>query len=151
MSVLGAASPPYVELTGRVREAYLAALAAGMDEDALEKLSIAEALGAALPRALTEVDLGILAHRHAGYTLPEGYSQEMVAWVEWVRDRLGPLEAEAHALAAAREHGEPELDVRAAEFADNAALLQYSIAAIGDWERALRVWEALVGGGNVIL
>lgn len=151
MSVLGAASPPYVALTGRVREAYLAALAAGMDEDALEKLSIAEALGAALPRALTEVDLGILAHRQAGYTLTEGYAQEMVAWVEWVRDRLGPLEAEAHALAAAREHGEPDLETRADEFARNAALLQYSISAIGDWERALRVWEALVGGGNVIL
>jgi hypothetical protein len=151
MSALGAASPPYVDLTRGVREAYLAALAAGMDDDALEKLSIAEALGAALPRALTEVDLGILAHRHAGYTLTEGYAQEMVAWVEWVRDRLEPLELEGRELAAARERGEPDLDAREAEFVRNAALLQYSISAIGDWERALRVWEALVGGGNVIL
>lgn len=151
MSVLGAASPPYVALTRSVREAYVAALTAGMDDDALEKLSIAEALGAALPRALTEVDLGILAHRHAGYALTEGYAQEMVAWVEWVRDRLEPLEAEGRELAAARERGEPDLATREAEFVRNAAVLQYSISAIGDWERALRVWETLVGGGNVIL
>ena len=38
-------------------------------------------------------------------------------------------------LAAARERGEPDVDAREAEFVRNAVLLQYSISAIGDWDR----------------
>lgn len=151
VSALGAASPAYVGLATNVRAAYVAALAAAMDDDALEKLSVAEALGAALPRALTEVDLGILAHRHAGYALTEGYAEEMVAWVEWIRGRLDALEAEGREIAAARARGDADLADREAAFADSGHLLQYSIAAVADWERALRGWEALVGGANVIV
>ena len=66
----------------------------------------------------------------------------MVAWVLWIRGRLDPLEAEARALAAARERGDADLAVRQAAFQAKAQLLQDSIAGAGEWDRALRAYEA---------
>ncbi|HPT49677.1 MAG TPA: DUF4157 domain-containing protein [Accumulibacter sp.] len=145
-SDLGAAQPAYVALAERVRGHWLAALRAALTDDALEKLSVAEASATALPRALTEVDLGILEKRPQ----TEGSSGEMVAWVRWIRDRLNVFETEARALATAREQGEANLTDRQSAFEKESRLLQDSIAAVGEWERALRAYEALALGGSLI-
>jgi hypothetical protein len=145
-SDLGAAQPGYVALAERVRGHWLAAFRAAMDDDSLDKLSVAEASATALPHALTEIDLTMLAKRPQ----TEGSSGELVAWVLWIRGRLDPLEAEARALAAARERGDADLAVRQAGFQAKAQLLQDSIAGAGEWDRALRAYEALVVGGNLI-
>lgn len=145
-SELGAAQPAYIALAERVRGHWLAALRAALADDALDKLSVAEASAAALPRALTEVDLGILENRPQ----TEGSSGEMVAWVRWIRDRLNVFETEARALAAARERGDANLADRQSAFERESRLLQDSIAAVGEWERALRAYEALVVGGSLI-
>ncbi|MBL8398435.1 MAG: DUF4157 domain-containing protein [Candidatus Accumulibacter sp.] len=143
---LGAAQPAYIALAERVRGHWLAALRAVLTDEALDKLSVAEASAAALPRALTEVDLGIMEKRPQ----TEGSAGEMVAWVRWIRDRLNVFETEAHALATAREQGDANLVDRQRAFENESRLLQDSIAAVGEWERALRAYEALVVGGSLI-
>jgi hypothetical protein len=150
-SALGAAQSGYVALTERVEKNYIGALNATLDADALDKLAVAEASGAALPRALTEIDLSILAYRQGGYELISGSGEEMVAWVKHIRDQLEPLEAGARDLAAARERSEPDIADREAKFMRSAHLLEDSIAAVSDWDRALHAYEALAGGFNVIV
>ena len=145
-SDLGAARPGYVAQAERVRGNWLAAFRAALDDDALDKLSVAEASATALPHALTEIDLTMLANR----TQTEGSAGEMVAWVLWIRDRLSPIEADARALAAARVSGAADLAERQAAFQSKTQLIQDSIAAVNEWERAIRAFEALVLGGNLI-
>jgi len=143
---LGAAQPAYIALAERVRGHWLAALRAALGDDALDKLSVADASAAALPRALTEVDLAIMENRPR----TEGSSGEMVAWVRWIRDRLNVFDGEARALGAAREQGESNLAERQSALERESRLLQDSIAAVGEWERALRAYEALAVGGSLI-
>jgi hypothetical protein len=146
---LGAARAPYVDLTTNVRVTYVTALEHAFADDAARQWLIAQEVAGSLPQALTEVDLGILAHRQAGYATIEPSAQEMTAWVLWVRDRLAGFQAEARELGEARGRGDPDVDRREEEFRHEADLLQLSLEGIQHWDRGLTAHEYLVGGMNL--
>jgi hypothetical protein len=149
-SSLGATQYGYIESTQQVRARYVTALGAAMSETAGRDFQVAEAAANTLPRALTEIELGVLKERHAGYAQYETRANEMVEWVTWVRDRLAQLDTDAAALADARRTQAPNLQSRQDRFVRNASILQLSMEGLQHWERGLDAGETLTGGVNLI-
>lgn len=147
---LGASQPHFISLTQSVRSVFLEALGGAFAPDAWTKFRRAQAMAAALPSALTEVELGILANRQAGYSMLEPRTEQMVAWVEWIRTRMTAFEADAHALAQARANGSPDIERLEHALLSDADIIQLSIEGARHWERGIRAYEFLAGGGNII-
>jgi hypothetical protein len=145
----GASQMHSTELVDRVRNAWIDVLSGAFEVDVATRLNVADALAAALPRALTDVELGILSHRQAGYSLTQQSGEDLIAWVKWVQEQLDSMQAEANAIAADRQKG-IDVEKRQAALLAKAEVAQLSIEGIQHWDRGLSAYEFLAGGFNII-
>ncbi|HSF43576.1 MAG TPA: DUF4157 domain-containing protein [Thermoanaerobaculia bacterium] len=148
---LGVTREPLIELTGKVRGEYVKALALVMRDAAVPAFNRAEAMAAQLPRALAEVELARLEAQPSTYTILDGSRKEIREWVGQLRTQLNTLQSEAEALRRARESNAPDVAEREARFTHQCQVIELSIEAIEHWAQALRAWEYLAGGGNILL
>ena len=145
-----AGAPSYIAATERVRTRYVEALSAALTSGSEVTFAVAEASAAALPKALTEVGLGILAKRQGGYGLLGPQVAKMTEWAKWIRTRLAELDVQAHELAAAREAGASDVPDREKRFAAAVEMIQLSMEGVNHWDRAVHGYEALAGGFNLL-
>ncbi|WP_203781029.1 eCIS core domain-containing protein [Paractinoplanes rishiriensis] len=146
-----ASAPAYTAATTRVRTRYVEALTAALTPGAEGAFAVAQASAAALPKALTEVDLGIMSKRQGGYELLNPRVAQMTEWATWIRGRLAQLDVQARELAAAREAGAADVTDREKRFAAAVEMIQLSMEGVNHWDRAVHGYEALAGNFNVVL
>jgi Domain of unknown function (DUF4157) len=137
-------------LGGKVRAAWVEALAAAATTAGPKRLAVAQAESAALPEALTELALSIPAQHQGHAPALELTTKSMHEWVEWVRGKLQALRSDAVALAKARESGAPDVSAHEAKIRDTGEIISLSIEGIQLWDHALRATQEFYAGTNLV-
>jgi hypothetical protein len=127
------------------RAAYVAALAAALSDGQLEAFNKAEEAGAALPRAMTDVDLRLMEAPQGDLDKDSPFRTEVRDWVAWMRKELDKFQADAETVAKAKRMGAPDLADREKRFKEKAELMDLSLRGLMHYDRASRAERILEG------